>query len=121
MRRIMIRVTPVKKFKKPHLNQWLGTVVHACYPSYARKHCCLGCLKNIKADPVSKATNSKRGSGVALVVESALQASGPEFKLQYCQKKKKKLVKTIINSSILEKAKCYAKKLSEFKIYFSYR
>jgi hypothetical protein len=23
---------------KTHLNQWLGTVIHACYPSYMRKH-----------------------------------------------------------------------------------
>jgi hypothetical protein len=29
------RITnPDKKFSRPHLNQWLGTVAYACHPSY---------------------------------------------------------------------------------------
>jgi hypothetical protein len=27
-----------KKFKRPHFNQWLGIVVHACHSSYTGKH-----------------------------------------------------------------------------------
>jgi hypothetical protein len=27
-----------KKFKKYHLNHWLGVGVHACHPNYAGKH-----------------------------------------------------------------------------------
>jgi hypothetical protein len=28
----------VKKFKRPHFNQWLDTLVHICHLSYAGKH-----------------------------------------------------------------------------------
>jgi hypothetical protein len=28
---------PGTKLVKPHLNQWLNVVVHACHPSYAEK------------------------------------------------------------------------------------
>jgi hypothetical protein len=26
-----------KKFMRPHLKQWLGTVVHICHPGYTRR------------------------------------------------------------------------------------
>jgi hypothetical protein len=35
--RLQFEADPGKKFTRPHLNQWLDMVVHACYFSYAEK------------------------------------------------------------------------------------
>jgi hypothetical protein len=35
---LQFKPSPGKKFKRLYLNQWLGTVIHGCYPSYVKRH-----------------------------------------------------------------------------------
>jgi hypothetical protein len=36
--RILFEASWSNKHMRPHLNQWLGMVTHACHPSYMGKH-----------------------------------------------------------------------------------
>jgi hypothetical protein len=49
--------SPGKKFTRPHLNQWLGVVVHARHPGYSGKRKLENdgpCQPGHKARPLSK-------------------------------------------------------------------
>jgi hypothetical protein len=50
-----------RKFWKPHLNQWLGAMVHTYHPSYSGKYkqeLYAQASLSIKQDPISKVTNT---------------------------------------------------------------
>jgi hypothetical protein len=69
-----------KKFVKPHLNQWLGVVAHACYPSYVgsvNRRLTVQACPSLKQQPVSEITEMKSAGGMAQVVEPSRQAQGP--------------------------------------------
>jgi hypothetical protein len=58
--------------RHPHLNQWLGVVVHTCHLSYMGKNKQEGCGPGRpwqKEKPYLKITKAKRADRVAQVVE----------------------------------------------------
>jgi hypothetical protein len=72
----VLKASPEEKTIRPHLNQGLDTVVHACHPSYGRKHK-WGDYPSIKLHPVSKIASIKRTDGVARVEEHLLSSMRP--------------------------------------------
>jgi hypothetical protein len=83
---------PGKKFVRPHLNQWLGKVVHACHPSLLgsiNRKITVQASLGINAKPYLKNNQIKKGWEHGLSGKgSALQVGDLKSKPQCCQKKK---------------------------------
>jgi hypothetical protein len=77
------------KTVSPAGHQWLAPVILATQEAEIRRPA----WANSSGDPISKIPITKRAGGVA-------QGKGPEFKLQYCKKKKKK--KSLLQNLLIQ-------------------
>jgi hypothetical protein len=88
VRRIKVQgqtIRPDKKFRIPHLNQWLHMVVHDCHPRYIRKHNRkIQAGPGIKQDPTSEIISVKKGW------QSGSSGRVPEYQVQVYSKINKK-------------------------------